>query len=402
MSEIIIWTATERVLTMLVFSIAVVGGIKYFFNAKNRENRSERMLLLGFAILLFCSGITILSLFCSGFYHQGFLENGIFTGIYDDTLSPVKELRLIKHITTYGGYVIFILQFERSLRKTHYLLTIISAILYIDYLIDYLFNWHFLNYHIPFMIVIFFLTITWLLIQSDLEFQNLTLLFVMGFGMFISLGIFSNPYRLQEASMTIPIEVIMLLLVISTLIITIPAFINIERILTLNPKPIFYFSLVVMVFIVLLQIFLILITTGAEYLITLILVILIILTSLLVYKRNMKYLKQRAEQNANPEKGQILTAFSKPKKVTEEEVSVSKEKKICLVCKGGISRYNIYICPECNSLYHQKCAKILEGQENACWACETAFDESKPVKLPKQEEEVQIGEEIHKDVKSSK
>lgn len=73
--------------------------------------------------------------------------------------------------------------------------------------------------------------------------------------------------------------------------------------------------------------------------------------------------------------------------MTEEEVSISKERKVCLVCKGGVSRYDIYICPECDSLYHQKCAKTLEGLENACWACETAFNESKPVRLTKEEEE---------------
>ncbi len=38
--------------------------------------------------------------------------------------------------------------------------------------------------------------------------------------------------------------------------------------------------------------------------------------------------------------------FTKPEVVTEEEVSISKEKKICLVCKGKVSRYKVYICPD--------------------------------------------------------
>ncbi|MFX0100275.1 MAG: DC1 domain-containing protein [Candidatus Hodarchaeota archaeon] len=81
----------------------------------------------------------------------------------------------------------------------------------------------------------------------------------------------------------------------------------------------------------------------------------------------------------------VLGMFERPKQVTEEEVSISKEKRVCLVCKGPVARYNVYICPECNAMYHQRCAKILEGLENACWACETPFDEEKPVKLSKDE-----------------
>ncbi len=46
----------------------------------------------------------------------------------------------------------------------------------------------------------------------------------------------------------------------------------------------------------------------------------------------------------------ILEMFTKPKKITEEEVSVSKEKKICLVCKSKISGLN-FICSDCGTFY---------------------------------------------------
>ena len=93
----------------------------------------------------------------------------------------------------------------------------------------------------------------------------------------------------------------------------------------------------------------------------------------------------------------VLNIFAKPKKVTEDEVYVSKEKKICLVCKGRVARYDIYICPECDSLYHQKCAKTLESQENACWACDAPFDESKPVRFyEKDEKQLVVGSKMLK------
>jgi len=91
-----------------------------------------------------------------------------------------------------------------------------------------------------------------------------------------------------------------------------------------------------------------------------------------------------------PEKSEVqdfLSVFTRPKKVTEEEVSVSKEKKICLVCKGNVFRNNIYLCPECNTFYCSKCSEALSNLENACWVCETPFDESKPVRLPEKKEE---------------
>ena len=77
----------------------------------------------------------------------------------------------------------------------------------------------------------------------------------------------------------------------------------------------------------------------------------------------------------------LLKMFTKPKKVTEEEVSVSKEKKICLVCKGDIMRMN-YMCPVCFTFYCTKCYQALTKLENACWSCDEAMDTSRPVKLP--------------------
>jgi len=57
-----------------------------------------------------------------------------------------------------------------------------------------------------------------------------------------------------------------------------------------------------------------------------------------------------------------------------------------LVCKGKTLR-TIYLCPECDALYCNKCSTALSNLENACWACNTPFDPSKPVKPYKGVEE---------------
>ena len=71
--------------------------------------------------------------------------------------------------------------------------------------------------------------------------------------------------------------------------------------------------------------------------------------------------------------------------VSEEKIAVSKEKKICLVCRGEVLRFS-YIC-ECGAIYCGNCAQALTNLENVCWACEVPIDYSKPVKPYKKEEE---------------
>lgn len=85
--------------------------------------------------------------------------------------------------------------------------------------------------------------------------------------------------------------------------------------------------------------------------------------------------------------GGLFRISKRPDQITEEEVSLYKEKKICLVCKGSATGFNIFVCPNCDTLYCQKCATALSNLENACWACNRPIDESKPSKPFNQEKE---------------
>ena len=76
--------------------------------------------------------------------------------------------------------------------------------------------------------------------------------------------------------------------------------------------------------------------------------------------------------------------------ITEEEVSISKEKKICLVCKGRVRKFEVFLC-DCDAFYCHNCARALTDIENACWVCNEPFDESKPsTPFKKVEEEIEI------------
>ena len=52
--------------------------------------------------------------------------------------------------------------------------------------------------------------------------------------------------------------------------------------------------------------------------------------------------------------------------------NITREKGLCLVCKGKIEGLN-YVCPKCNALYCLKCINVLANLENECWVCETTF-----------------------------
>jgi len=67
-------------------------------------------------------------------------------------------------------------------------------------------------------------------------------------------------------------------------------------------------------------------------------------------------------------------------RITEEEITLLKEKNICLVCKNKILGFNSYLC-ECGVLYCEKCARSLINSENACWICNSAIDKRKAVKI---------------------
>jgi len=96
----------------------------------------------------------------------------------------------------------------------------------------------------------------------------------------------------------------------------------------------------------------------------------------------------------------LFRLIKKPDVITEEEVSISKEKKICLVCKGKVLSFS-FICPVCETFYCENCVKAIIDMENTCWACNEPLDESKPFK-PYKKQEKDYGELTKTDPKLKK
>ena len=91
--------------------------------------------------------------------------------------------------------------------------------------------------------------------------------------------------------------------------------------------------------------------------------------------------------------GNLFRISKRPDVITEEDVTFHKEKKICLVCKGKLLR-SLYLCPKCDALYCDNCARTLANLENVCWVCDEPIDETKPIKIRELEDDGSI--KIHK------
>ena len=92
-------------------------------------------------------------------------------------------------------------------------------------------------------------------------------------------------------------------------------------------------------------------------------------------------LAQISEQIKRMDRARVMVKTQ----IIEEKVAITKEKKICLVCRGEVIGFS-FAC-KCGANYCENCARALTNLENVCWACETQIDYSKPVKLFKEEEE---------------
>jgi len=98
-------------------------------------------------------------------------------------------------------------------------------------------------------------------------------------------------------------------------------------------------------------------------------------------------IREKPKKDVAIEEG-LFRLTKRPDNITEEEVTFHREKKICLVCKSRVEKFN-YICPKCDALYCMNCAQALTNLENVCWVCDSPIDDSKPTKVfPKSEDEI--------------
>ena len=86
-----------------------------------------------------------------------------------------------------------------------------------------------------------------------------------------------------------------------------------------------------------------------------------------------KVVKEKPKKEIKVEDS-LFRIAQRPAQITEEEVTYYREQKICMICKGKVAGFDIFLCPKCGTIYHENCARVLTNSENACWVCNEPID----------------------------
>lgn len=385
-----IWSPVDRILWGIAIAALIMAGIQCIKRGKEYEGFNERITLYGFACLFFGFAVYKFFFCLAEFAMPGTFKNFAFYGDLTN-LSKLSNYFFKLCIISYSvGGTMFILSFELTFKRTKYVLSVIGAILIVIFIISPYRTTFFLFQSIGFSYFFFVIYII-LIYHTKWAHQDLkTILFLLMFGITLLLIGFALTDNTLMRYMWIPTYIPPVLIILGVLIATSPMYIEPK----LFSKGLFVWVIIGMLTLIsFFAFFFYMIYSGVPiaYLyngaILMFILIFIFYKAIIMTKTPKSYITSIEKEVLRPD---ILSVFTKPQKITEEEVSISKEKKICLVCKNEISREN-YICPECKAFYCMKCAQALANLENACWVCDTIFDESKPVRLQeKKEDEIAI------------
>jgi len=401
MALVIIWDPFERLLWGMAIMLAFISGLLYLNNGRKRKDFNEKTVLAGFACLFFGISMGRIFTYLSEFMISGIFINYTFYGDLAEVTSTYTFFYdFLYPISFVMGFLSMILSFEIIVRRTKYILTLIGSILLISMIFVYFFNvntphalyYILLEYCIVISLMMLFFYTKW----SRLEFKAISSIIFIGTALILfSCDLASRPIK-ELNSMPLFIPPIIFILGFS--IILSP--------LLLNPKlfsrALFYWlatGIAVIGLICIIEFYFIFI--GVPALFSVLYFIWIIVLAFFLYK-STNYIKSEispvSEIKIKERRPEVLGAFTRPQMITEEEVSISKEKKVCLVCKGKIGGFNLaFICTACDVIYCEKCARALVELENMCWACNAPINPSRPVKpFQKEEEKVVIEEDVPK------
>lgn len=361
MSEISILDLLTVIFWGSAITIGLMAGVQFFNAGRKKEDLNEKLMMYGFA----CVFVITFS-----FAQIIFRIIDILT-VYD--LASLVYLELFSRVAYFSqglGVMLLLLSLETIVRRTKYLISIVMAIFLVIIvtfpfsLVSILANSFFLGLYMVF----FFLMMLFATKFSSQEFRPIS-----SFLLFVSVLILTS---MLIGSLIGPI-----LFILGNLIALIPLKINPR----LFARSKYYWNGFVISSIIFScgYAFLLFYLNNFYHLIAYLFISIFLIYSYFYVRKITKSEQTFQRKKDLPD---VLGAFVKPERITEEEVTISKEKKMCLVCKGKLTRA-MYICPDCNTFYCEKCSKLLVNIENACWVCETPFDASKTVRLMKKKEE---------------
>lgn len=395
-----ITTPLSILLTGMQTLALIYCGTMYLINAKKREKSEKNLLIYGFGFyFLFHASSLFLWSFLNRFTLVLTYSDGMFLGNLD---YPATELYYIfdkiAFIIDFLAFSAIILPFERIVKKTKYSLTLMNVIVIIVILVlpydrsvnEFFFEFIqvigivFLTIDMALFLFIMVLLSKW----SRLEFKAIAVIIIHGIALIMVGTLFINESILSLN--LIPLFVSPTLIILGSLICVSPFVLNPR---TFSSALAYWYILGFLVGSLLFGIMIFsLFFLAIEFIIMNVIITILVIMMVFYMIKDIK--SQQAvdlgmgevERKTPPIK--VLEIFTRPQRITEEEVSISKERKVCLVCKGKVGGFNAFICTDCGVLYCENCARILSDQENMCWFCNAPFDDSKPSKPcePKEEE----------------
>lgn len=391
MVDVIIWTPIERMLSGILFFLMLIAAMIYLYRARQYENKEQKIVLYGFSFFIFFLLISNIFIFWNDLNIPGEFRNNAF---YGDSLSSNETTVVLVYfglIFQALSFTVLTLAIELILRRTKFVLSLLNLFWLVMVIINPpildSINSIFVIFNSVIMLIFLFILMDW----SQEEFKAAALFII--FGTILSLVSSALDIHNTKVINIAPQELTVFLTIVSTLFFILP--------LTLNPSIfkntlrswiIFGFSSILFCVIAVIIGAIIFAMNGVEsdviiygFIFTVIVIILFFRSRHILFEKE----KRIKHPSGLTERKGFLNIFTKPQNLSEEEISVSKERKVCLVCKGKVLGFNSFIC-KCDAIYCQNCARTLSEMENACWVCNAALDETKPVKRVKEEKTKEI------------
>ena len=394
-----IWNPIERLLWGVVICFTFISAIFFYNRGRHLKENNEKYFFYAFAGFLLGLALARIPLYLSDFLVPGELIDFNFYGDYGEADTIFWRISYLYRIFNCIGFTILIYFTERIIRRTYFILTIIGVIIIVLITIDSItFNITIASFLYSLINLILGV---WLIISlyyfgkwSHLEYKAISAMLLLGAALVLS-GWNMGSMSLKYFNF-LPLIFSPLLFGLGVLFIIIPIFMN-PNIFSQSKYFWYVIGGIATGILLLLEYFHILVEMNMLTIISTGLYIVLCVPIVLYMSKNIELEKQgKFKRSKTTEHVDVLSMFSKPTSLTEEEVSISKEKQICLVCKNKLEK-QIFLCSSCGAFYCMKCCDTLTTLENACWVCEAPFDTTKPIKLKKEEDKgISIDVEPHK------
>lgn len=389
------FSMTERALMGVLFTLSFICGIIYVKRARSEETESRsRFLLLGLGnYFFFAMALQGILLFIAQTMDPGYYIGHIFyhePRSADETYyfqmgfeDPQFILFRLSNIAGLLGGFGLLYNIEKFAAREHYIsLVMISFTPFLIFL-PYGVNSIIISIYSVILSVAVMLTFYFLMKKSNRELKLISLLLYLGYATAL-LGAEINSADFKQLSL-FPLELGPIIQIAGLLCWIIPPLIKYELLEkyrnTLKMTPVVIIPLIIIMEIIII----VFVATAVNQLVGAFVSVISSIFVFILYLLNLLHLEELPV--TRPSEGlevSTLEIFTRPKNIDEEEISISKEKKICLVCKGHVSGFNSFICT-CDAIYCQKCARALSKLENTCWACGVPLDKNRPVSKQKRE-----------------